>query len=179
MKITRNVKPGGVSEIGVLSLSVAAVMSLVPASCVLELTPSGIAVRSTTPARLQNRPGDAAAGAPVVDGGIRSPALWLRFDEGLFSQDDFTRENVKGSKCAIRGADSYWRRGVSGTCLSFDGFVIRNWGGQAPARLKIDGRAQIPGPDYRQGLIRDTDSTETMIIWVRQRSSRPLHLEID
>jgi hypothetical protein len=57
-------------------------------------------------------------------------------------------------------------------------FVIRNWGGQAPARLKIDGRAQIPGPDFRQGIIRDTDGTETMVIWVRQRSLQPLSYEI-
>jgi hypothetical protein len=58
-------------------------------------------------------------------------------------------------------------------------FVIRGWGGPSPARLKIDGRAQIPGPDFRRGIIRDTDGTETMIIWVRQRSSQPLRYEID
>jgi hypothetical protein len=57
-------------------------------------------------------------------------------------------------------------------------FVIRGWGGPSPARLKIDGRAQVPGPDFRQGIIRDTDGTETMVIWVRQRSFLPLKYEI-
>jgi len=92
---------------------------------VLDLTASGISVRSTTPARLQRRPGDGVAGAPVVKGGVESPTLWMRFDEGLSAQDDFTRESVKGSTCAIGGADSYWRKGVSGACLSFDGYTNR------------------------------------------------------
>ena len=92
---------------------------------ILELTASGIDVQSTTPARLQRRPGDAVPGAPVVKGGVESPALWMRFDEGLSAQDDFTIESVKGSKCRIGGADSYWRKGVSGTCLSFDGYTSR------------------------------------------------------
>ena len=49
-------------------------------------------------------------------------------------------------------------------------FVIRGWGGPSTARLKIDGQARVPSPDFRQGIIRDTDGTETMIIWVRQQS---------
>jgi hypothetical protein len=64
---------------------------------ILELTASGIDVRSTTPARLQRRPGDPVQGAPVVTGGVESPALWMRFDEGLAAQDDFTKESVKGA----------------------------------------------------------------------------------
>jgi len=91
----------------------------------LELTASGIVVRNITAARLQNRPGDAVAGAPVVKGGVESPALWMRFDDGLSAQEDFTRESVRGSECVIGGADSYWRKGVSGTCLSFDGYTNR------------------------------------------------------
>jgi hypothetical protein len=92
---------------------------------VLELTSSGIKVLSTTPARLRRRPGDAVPGAPVVKGGVESPALWMRFDEGLSAQDDITTESVKGSKCRIGGADSHWRKGVSGACLSFDGYTNR------------------------------------------------------
>ena len=89
----------------------------------LELTASGIVVKRTTPAQLQNLRGDAVAGAPVVKGGVESPALWMRFDEGAGANDDSTQESVKGSKCAIGGVDSYWRKGVSGTCLSFDGYT--------------------------------------------------------
>jgi hypothetical protein len=57
-------------------------------------------------------------------------------------------------------------------------FVIRDWGGPSPARLKIGGQVQVPGPDFRQGVIRDTDGTETMVIWIRQGSSQPLKYEI-
>jgi hypothetical protein len=49
----------------------------------------------------------------------------MRFDEGLSAQVDFTTESVKGAKCRIGGVASYWRRGVSGTCLSFDGYTNR------------------------------------------------------
>jgi len=44
--------------------------------------------------------------------------------------------------------------------------------------LKIGGQAQVPGPDFRQGIIRDTDGTETMVIWVRQRSFQPVKYAI-
>jgi len=57
-------------------------------------------------------------------------------------------------------------------------FVIRGWGGPSPARLKIGGQDRAPGPDFRQGIIRDTDGTETMVIWIRQRSFQPLKYEI-
>jgi hypothetical protein len=57
-------------------------------------------------------------------------------------------------------------------------FVITGWGGQSPARLEIDGKAQVPGPNFRQGIIRDTDGTETMIVWVRQQSYQPLRYGI-
>ena len=57
-------------------------------------------------------------------------------------------------------------------------FVIRGWGGSSPASLKIGGQVQVPGPDFRQGIIRDTDGTQTMVIWVRQQSFQPLTYEI-
>jgi hypothetical protein len=57
-------------------------------------------------------------------------------------------------------------------------FVIRAWGGSSPARLKIGGQVQVPGPNFRQGIVRDTDGTETMVIWVRQQSFQPEQYEI-
>ena len=89
----------------------------------LELTGSGILVKKTVPARRQDLPGEAVPGAPLVKGGVESPAVWIRFDEGLGVNHDFAQESVKGYRCAIGGVDSYWRKGVSGTCLSFDGYT--------------------------------------------------------
>lgn len=57
-------------------------------------------------------------------------------------------------------------------------FVIAAWGGQSSAHLAIDGKTQVPGPNFRQGIIRDTDGTQTMIIWVKQQSDQPLQYEI-
>lgn len=57
-------------------------------------------------------------------------------------------------------------------------FVIRGWGGPSPARLKIGGEVQVADPGFRQGIIRDTDGTETMVIWVRQRAFQRLKYEI-
>jgi hypothetical protein len=49
-------------------------------------------------------------------------------------------------------------------------FVIKNWGAKPSAQMEIDGKKQVPGTNFRQGIIRDTDGTKTMIIWLRQTS---------
>jgi len=45
-------------------------------------------------------------------------------------------------------------------------FVIKNWGGNESAEITINSVPQSPGPDFRQGIIYDTDGTETMVIWL-------------
>jgi len=90
----------------------------------LELTSSGITIKKTTPAKkLQNLPGEAIPGTAIINGGVQSPVVWMRFDEGLNTNYNLTKESVNGHNCVISGMDSYWRTGVSGTCLSFDGYT--------------------------------------------------------
>jgi hypothetical protein len=89
----------------------------------LQLTASGIRVIETTPARLQNLPGEPVQGPAVINKTSQPPALWLRLDEGLKPNGDTTRDSVRGAECQIGGMDSYWRAGVSGSCLSFDGYT--------------------------------------------------------
>ncbi len=91
----------------------------------LKLTSTGIAIKKTTPARLQALPGEPVQGPAVIEKSSQSPKLWMQFDEGLKPNDHTTRESVHGSTCAISGMDSYWRAGVSGSCLSFDGYTNR------------------------------------------------------
>jgi hypothetical protein len=91
----------------------------------LILTAQGIAVKKTVPARLQDLPGSKVAGAALKKGGILSPVAWWKFDEGLEADSRLTIESVKGVRCSIGGAESYWRAGVSGTCLSYDGYTNR------------------------------------------------------
>jgi hypothetical protein len=57
-------------------------------------------------------------------------------------------------------------------------FVIKDWGNQPVAHLEINGEKQVPDTNFRQGIIRDTDGTETMIIWIRQRSYKRISYKI-
>jgi hypothetical protein len=49
-------------------------------------------------------------------------------------------------------------------------FVIKNWGSDRPARLLINGKKMDAGGTVRQGVIRDTDGSETLVLWIRQKS---------
>jgi hypothetical protein len=62
-------------------------------------------------------------GSVVINKENRSPLRWWKFDEGLEPNNDETEEMNTGSSCIIGGVDSYWRSGVSGSCLSFDGYT--------------------------------------------------------
>jgi hypothetical protein len=57
-------------------------------------------------------------------------------------------------------------------------FVIRKWGGNQRARLEVDGSAIAPGPGFRQGVIRDTDGTQTMVIFVNRSATSATEFEI-
>ena len=49
-------------------------------------------------------------------------------------------------------------------------FVIKNWGSDSKARIKINNKNLAAGGKIKQGIIRDTDGTETLIIWIEQKS---------
>ncbi|NQV31150.1 MAG: LamG domain-containing protein, partial [Phycisphaeraceae bacterium] len=89
----------------------------------LQLPPTGIPGMKPTPAALHHLPGDPVQGPDVIQESSQPPTLWMRFDEGLKPNGHNTQDNVRGTQCAINGMDSYWRAGVSGTCLSFDGYT--------------------------------------------------------
>ena len=57
---------------------------------------------------------------------------WWKFNEGA---GDITKESAAGDSCAIAGHMSYWKQGVSGTALAFDGYhsVVRLPAEKAPA----------------------------------------------
>jgi len=91
----------------------------------LKLTPEGIETINLIPAKLQDIPGQKISGSGIITEESRSPALWWKFDEGLALNHNITMESKGGSSCPISGVKSYWRPGVSGTCLSFDGYTNR------------------------------------------------------
>jgi hypothetical protein len=49
-------------------------------------------------------------------------------------------------------------------------FVIKNWESDRQARLVINGKIMDAASNVRQGIIRDTDGTRTLVIWIRQKS---------
>lgn len=106
----------------------------------LSLSSRGIEVRRVIPAGTSRKPerieGTAVRGVPIV-----SPVRIWSFDEGI---GDSTTESVSGAKSEIEGHRSYWKRGVSGTCLAFDGYstVIREPAATAPS---IAGGVTIEG----------------------------------
>lgn len=58
-------------------------------------------------------------------------------------------------------------------------FVIKNWKNDQIATLEINGKIQNNNPDFRQGIIWDTDGTRTLIIWLKLESQDALHISID
>ena len=90
---------------------------------VLKLSSEGIETVKLVPAKTQDIPGQKIAGSVVINKESRSPLRWWKFDEGLEPNHHATEEMKTGSSCIIDGVGCYWRAGVSGTCLSFDGYT--------------------------------------------------------
>jgi hypothetical protein len=58
-------------------------------------------------------------------------------------------------------------------------FVIKNWQRRAAkASVKINGKCLPVGNDFRQGLIRDTDGTPTMVTWFKTEPTKPLKVSV-
>ena len=57
-------------------------------------------------------------------------------------------------------------------------FVIRKWDRYQPAKLVIDGNTIAPGRDFRQGVIRDTDGTQTLVVFVNRSATSVTDFEI-
>jgi hypothetical protein len=57
-------------------------------------------------------------------------------------------------------------------------FVIKNWGDKSAANLLVDGKSLEAGPGLRQGTFRDTNGTQTMVIWLEERSTKPISIQI-
>jgi hypothetical protein len=58
-------------------------------------------------------------------------------------------------------------------------FVIKAWASRSStARLAVNGAVQSAGPDFRQGVIIDTDDSYTLIVWLRLSARSPMQFEI-
>jgi hypothetical protein len=55
------------------------------------------------------------------------------------------------------------------TCL-----VFKHWGKKELAKIKVDGNEE----KVKQGLVRDTDGSYTLVVWLEKEATTPIHLEI-
>ncbi|MEY4570364.1 MAG: hypothetical protein RLZZ398_1803, partial [Verrucomicrobiota bacterium] len=85
---------------------------------------SGVTTQAAAP---QDTTPVATSGAPIKTPPVTSPALWWKFDDAMstrpLAQKYLTQENVTATDCTITGNAAIWQQGVSGTCLSFDGYT--------------------------------------------------------
>ncbi len=84
----------------------------------LQLAPEGVRELSRTAPRHSPAPA-AVPGSPLQGPPVIPPVREWRFDEGA---GDVASETVTGEPGGIPGRKSLWRKGVSGTCLQFDGY---------------------------------------------------------
>jgi hypothetical protein len=107
---------------------------------------------------------------------LRAPAL--QSPMGCTSQDYDQAQraylltaNQKSMAFTINGSK---RQPVVNPC-----FVIKNWNSRDPVTMKINGKSVSEGPDFRQGIIRDTNGTRTLIVWIRKTAKSTVRFEIE
>ncbi len=88
----------------------------------LSLTPKGIEQNSLKKPVLQDIKYQAIKGEKVKTSPNTGYLLKFSLDEALKTHTIETKESVTNSICPISGVAAYWRKGVSGTCLSFDSY---------------------------------------------------------
>jgi hypothetical protein len=57
-------------------------------------------------------------------------------------------------------------------------FVIKNWDRDKLANLKINGKIIPSGRDLRQGIVTDTDGTETLVVYTRLSATSPTEFHL-
>jgi len=57
-------------------------------------------------------------------------------------------------------------------------FVIKNWSSDNPVSISLNSEVQKDGTDFKQGVIVDTDGTETLILWLNKKFTSQLEIKI-
>jgi len=85
----------------------------------LQLTAGGIVQTSLSPAKMSTLKEAPVAGEQVKSGRTQNLVGHWAFDEGM---GQTTTEQITGAEYPVLGVNAYWKKGVSGTCLSFDSY---------------------------------------------------------
>lgn len=86
----------------------------------IQLSANGIDSRKTDSLNSSSTYGDIKAGNPVMEERRINPVLDFKFDSGT---GDKVTESTSSNKYSIDGHKSYWKKGISGTALAFDGYI--------------------------------------------------------
>jgi hypothetical protein len=57
-------------------------------------------------------------------------------------------------------------------------FVIKNWGSDKTAKISINGKINADGSSLRQGVVRDVDGTQMLLIWIEFESEATVNVKI-
>ena len=57
-------------------------------------------------------------------------------------------------------------------------FVVKSWESHKSCRLILNGKTVKTGSDFRQGIVHDTDGKETLVVWTRLNSERPVEVQL-
>ena len=63
---------------------------------------------------------------------------------------------------------------VHNVCL-----VIKNWSDKNNAALLINDKKMEKGKSFRQGIVYDTNGNETLILWYKLNSTKPVSMKIE
>lgn len=86
------------------------------------LTASGIIQQILILPAQQKLTSVAIKGEIVKNSPIKKPLLHFSFNEALARHSNRTTEHVTKTSLTVSGTKAYWRKGISGTCLSFDSY---------------------------------------------------------
>jgi len=53
-------------------------------------------------------------------------------------------------------------------------FVVQNWNCEDAAHLEINSKPKSAGPDFRQGIVRDTNSRHALVVWLQMQATEPV-----
>jgi hypothetical protein len=88
-------------------------------------------------------------------------------------------KSERAYKLVSTSSEMSFRIDASSTNNGFNpAFVIKKWGSDKPVKISVNGKVQKDGSDFRQGVIVDTDGTETLIIWLNKKFTSQLEIKI-
>ena len=57
-------------------------------------------------------------------------------------------------------------------------FVVKDWNGDATARLAINAKDEPASPLVRQGIVRDPDGRRMLVVWMQRQASEPVSIVV-